>query len=111
MNMSSNRKYKSVAALTARQYREAKKQELQNLKLEVISLRKDVEYYRNLFARIEAGESSFAPSDELQMISAPSISSLSPEMVFEIESEPYVDNILDPISINYYPMYFRDGFE
>lgn len=42
-----------MAALTARQYREAKKQELQNLKSEVISLRKDVEYYKNLCHQME----------------------------------------------------------
>ncbi|KAM3176643.1 hypothetical protein ACTXT7_006137 [Hymenolepis weldensis] len=97
MNSSFSRKYKSVAALTARQYREAKKQELQTLRSEVISLRNDVEYYKNLFARIEAAEGSIAQFDESQMISAPSISSLSPDMAFDIESEPYVDNILDPV--------------
>nr|CDS31152.1 expressed protein [Hymenolepis microstoma] len=111
MSTVSCRKHKSVAALTARQYREAKKKELLTLKSEVVSLRKDVEFYRTLYrlkekelvtlkekcARLEeVAKSSIPTYMDSRLISVPSLSSLSPETIFDIESEPYVDNILDP---------------
>ncbi|VDO06272.1 unnamed protein product [Rodentolepis nana] len=111
MSTVSCRKHKSVAALTARQYREAKKKELLTLKSEVISLRKDVEFYRTLYrlkekelvtlrekcAHLEEVAKASIPSyEDPRLASVPSLSSLSPDTIFDIESEPYVDNILDP---------------
>ncbi|KAL5104566.1 hypothetical protein TcWFU_000178 [Taenia crassiceps] len=95
----------TVAALTARQYREAKKLELRRLKLQVEMFKDAYLHYKKLYEESQVelkalSESSIPTSSD----SAPSCGpkcvspSFSPDLNFVLDSDLTYENLEDPMT-------------